>query len=149
MFPKTFCLDPLINLRRTQRDQRRCDLAQGQASKLRLQQKRYELSDEMNELRDRIRQHAGPGDVDVESLLAMQRYLVLVESKIVAMDQQLDQLGVEIDSRRAALVEADHKTRIIEKLRERHQTREQQKQIRQESKQLDEIGQWCRDAGIA
>jgi len=146
---KPFRLDTLVKLRHTQRDQRRWDLAQVQAAKLRLQQKRYQISDEMNELRGRIRQYVGPGDVDVESLLAMQHYLVLLESIFGAMDLQSDQLGAEINRCRTALVEADREARVMEKLRERHQTQEQQNQTRQESKQLDEIGQRCRNAEIA
>jgi flagellar protein FliJ len=76
--------------------------------------------------------------LDVNRLLEAQRYELLLKSRGEELTKQSALLAAEIERRRQALVEADRDVRVLELLDERHRREDARRQLRLETKQLDE-----------
>jgi flagellar protein FliJ len=89
----------------------------------------------------RARAGVGPGAVDVDLLIEMQRYDVVLRWQLAQVQKQRQTLAGEIERRRAALVEANRDVRVLEKLHDKQLTRHQEEETVRERKQLDEVAQ--------
>ncbi len=136
-------LASLLKLREATRDERRAELAEAYQAETVLAQRRRELDDAIHENRKHLRQTAGPGQVDVDTLVGGHRHQLLLAAQRQLMDQQRQQLEAEIERRRERLVEADREVRALEKLRERQRDRFQYEEDRKEIKRLDEVAARC------
>lgn len=133
-----FRLATLLRLRESARDERRARLAEAYAAEQKLLARGDEIRGEQQELKQR---HRGPGvgRVNVDQMLAFDRYSVLLKAELQALEHQHKLLSEEIEKRRQALVAADREVRLLEKFREKLQERHQQQEAATAMKQLDEI----------
>ena len=133
-----FRLATLLRLRQSVRDEFRLRLAESQRADEDLRDRLTRLDAERRQLQGR-RRRAGPGEVDVDRIVEVERYTSVLRSEEERLQQRRETLAVEIQQRRQSLLKADQDARSLEKLRERHLLRHRREQWRRESKQLDEV----------
>jgi len=138
-----FRLATLLNLRESARDERRGQLAQAYRAEEIVEQERNRLARELSELEKHSRQASAPGPLDVDRLLGVRRYEVLLRFQQREAAQQHEMLQAEIERRREALVEANRQVRVLEELRRKQLERHRREEIRQEIKRLDEAAARC------
>jgi flagellar FliJ protein len=136
-----FRLESVQKLRRAKRDERRLKLAEAYEAERVLRQHRQELADEMQQVRLRLRDASRPGEVQVDALLDVHRYELLLRARQSHFEQQQVRVSAEIERRRQALVEADREVRALEKLEEKQALVHRHNEQRLETKQLDELAQ--------
>jgi flagellar FliJ protein len=133
----TFRLDTVLKLRVAERDRCRIALAESLARVQQLDQRIEALA---SELRAVAQAHAvRPGAVDVERLLAADRYAVTLRQERTGCEQERRALEQEVAARRAALLAADQEARMLEKLREKQQAQFEADAERRQQRELDEI----------
>ncbi|MEX2308484.1 MAG: flagellar export protein FliJ [Pirellulales bacterium] len=133
-----FRLETLRKVRLAKRDQARSALSEAFRAADVLAAKRAELAAEAVELRHVQRSAAAGRYLDVNRLLEVQRYELLLRSRGEELAKQGALLSAEIERRRQLLVEADRDVRVLELLDERHRREHDRRQARLETKQLDE-----------
>ena len=133
-----FRLETLLQVRRTERDQRRAELAQAYQAKEILREQRKKLQTEIDLLRQQ-RSISG-GTIDVDALIEGSRYEFVLSSQRKTLEEQSSEVSQEIERRRQILVAVDQQVRMMEKLEEKQRQQFQAEQQRKENKELDEIG---------
>ncbi len=133
-----FRLATLLRLREATRDERRGRLAEAYRVDEVVEAQLESVAGELDWLRGRCRRVAGPGKVDVDQLTETQRYELALRAQQMQLRQQREQVAVEIERRRRALIAADRDVRVLEKLRDRQAENHRQTENRLEIKQLDE-----------
>lgn len=136
-----FRLATLLQIRCQLRDQRRGQLAEAYEAENQLRKRTEDVNQDLQQLDDEYRRAGGAGSVDIDRLLAAQRYEIVLRSQRQQLREQADMLAVEIERRRLALVEADRDVRVLEKLREKQLRRHREEEGRREIKRLDEVAQ--------
>jgi flagellar export protein FliJ len=139
MPPFRFKLSTLQRLRENERDERRSRLADAQRAEDIVNARIADIDAELGRLRDETGRRSCPGRMDVDALMEVQRYELLLKAERQAAVQQRDLVAAEVERRREALVLADREVRVLERLRETQQVRHRQDEERQERKVLDEI----------
>jgi len=134
-----FRLATLLRLREATRDERRAELAEAYRADDVLREHLDRLGQELVRLQAQCRQVVGPGTVDVDRLVEVQRYEVTLRAQQNRLAGQREAVRAEIDHRRQALLAADRDVRLLEKLREKQAWRHHQEEHRREIKQLDEV----------
>ncbi len=136
-----FRLATLLRLREATRDQRRSELAEAYRVDDVLQKQIEYVGKEMDWLMHRYRKAAGPGIVNVDSLVDAGRYELMLRSQQNQLGRQREDVCEEIERRRESLLVADRDVRVLEKLRQKQSQRYLSEQNRQEIKLLDETAQ--------
>jgi flagellar FliJ protein len=136
-----FRLQTVLKLREADRRQRRLELAQAYHAERLLEEQIDRLAAEEDEMRRRCQVAAGPGRVDVNQLLDVHRYVLVLKARSQLLLDQRARLQKEIERRRLALVEADREVRVLEKLRERQLEQHRETESRQQVRQIDEVAQ--------
>jgi flagellar protein FliJ len=134
-----FRLETLMRLRKADRDDRRADLAKALRAEELLQSQKQSLSAEQASVDEAARTSSSPGAADVDALVRMHRYRLVLRSQQQQLAAQIAQVADEVDRRRSALVEADRQVRVLEKLREKLLVRHQSSEGRRELKAFDEL----------
>jgi flagellar FliJ protein len=134
-----FRLSTVLRLREQVRDERRGRLAEAYAAEQKLLARRDELQQEILNLKRNYRGPAGAGMVNIDQLLAADRYEVILKSEQQVIEQQRGLLNEEIEKRRQALVAADRDVRVVELLREKLRQKHEQAEASRAMKQLDEL----------
>lgn len=137
----TFRLATLLRLRESARDERRAQLAQAFQAEELIQQEQARIDGELQSLVGQVRSSAGPGEVNVDRLIDAQRFEMVLKAQTQQLARQHEQVKVEIERRRQALVEANREVQILEKLREQQRERWRDEENRQDIKRLDETAQ--------
>ena len=143
LFMKKFRLATLLELRESARDERRGQLAQAYRAEEIVEQQRTRLARELSELEKQNRQASAPGPLDVDRLLEVSRYELLLRFQQQQAGQQHEMVQAEIERRREALVDANRQVRVLEELRRKQLERHRQEESRQEIKRLDEAAARC------
>jgi flagellar export protein FliJ len=138
MLPFRFRLATLLRLREADRDERRTQLADAQRAEDIVRARVGEIDGELGRLRGEAAQLSKPGVVNVDELMEIERYELLLAAERQAALQQQKLVTEEVERRRSALVTADREVRVLERLRETGHERHRQEADRQERKQLDE-----------
>jgi flagellar export protein FliJ len=128
----------LLRLREVTRDERRSLLAEAHRADEELVRQLTRLGIEQQRLRDECRRAAAPGEIDVDRLVDAHRYIVGLQARERALEEQRQSLAAEIDRRRQSLVKADQDVQVLEKLQDRRQRLYRLEDERQQAKQLDE-----------
>lgn len=136
-----------MKLRKADRQQRRAELAEAYRADELLAKQVDLVILEINEIRKRSLAAASPGRVDVDRLIATQRYEQVLRAKSQGFARQQSRITAEIEKRRLALVEADRQVRVLEKLRDRQLETHRTDELRREVKTLDEVAN--RRGGLA
>lgn len=134
-----FRLETLLRIRIAARDERRSQLSEAYKAEQVLLEQEAQIIEEKQHTKQRAEQISQPGTVDVDVLLNVHRYELLLEAQLQMLCKQKQQVDEEIERRRQVLVEADREVRILEKLREKKLLDHQQHEHLLEIKQFDEI----------
>ena len=130
-----------MKIRRTTRDERQLQLARAYEAERVLDQQQVELDQKRTAIKQVSRNVSRPGTVNVETLLGVNRYELVLESQGRVLRERRQQLEAEIQKRRQSLINADRDVRVLEKLRERQQIDHENKERRLEIKQTDDSAQ--------
>ncbi len=134
-----FRLQTLRRLREIHRDEQRGRLATAYEAERILAEQRNAVVAETAALVDSQRQMMQQGSLDVNQLLAAQRYQMALEAHIRTLADQAARLAEEVERRRQSLVEADREVRVLDKLEERKRQQHREASQRAETKVLDEV----------
>jgi flagellar FliJ protein len=133
-----FQLATLLRLREATRDKCRVELAEARRADDELRVQLEQLNAEQKRLEAECRHAIGPGAVDVDAIVEVQRYAAALREREEKLRQERQAMAAEIDCRRRALLAADRDVKVLEKLRERRQAQHRLEEERQSAKQLDE-----------
>lgn len=135
----TFSLEAVRKLRLAKRDERRTALADAFRADEVLQDRRSSLRREQAAAREL--QHRAMCDkyLDVNRLLDVQRYDLVLNAREQELTKQEILLAAEIERRRDALIESDRAVRALDILEEKQRAAYQLEENRKAAKQLDEI----------
>ena len=133
-----FRLETLQKVREVRRNEDRASLAEAFRAEQVLAENQAELAAEAEELKALRRAATAGPYTDVNQLLEVQRYELLLKAQSQELAKQAVLLAAETERRRQVLVESDREVRVLELLDERHQREFQREQLRQETKLLDE-----------
>jgi flagellar export protein FliJ len=136
-----FRLATLLRLRESLRDQRRLELAEAYRVDDLLRQQQEEVGRMIDSLRCRCREVAGRGQVDVDAMLAAQRYEAALRRQQQQLLAQREHVAGEIARRQEALAAASRDVKILEKLRQRQADAWQDEENSRAIKLLDEAAQ--------
>lgn len=134
-----FRLQTLRRLREIHRDEQRGRLATAFEAERILAEQRQSLAAEGAALSDSQRRLMRVGTLDVNQLLASQRYQLALEAQQRTLAEQAARLAEEVERRRQTLVEADREVRVLDKLEERQRRQHAEAAQRAETKILDEV----------
>jgi flagellar protein FliJ len=134
-----FRLETLRRLRIAHRDQQRSALADAYRAEQILADRRAELAEEQEHLRNLQRAAISGRYTDVNQLVEAQRYETILIASERQLADQARRLADEIERRRLVLVEADRAVRVLDLLDKRHQLEHRRQAQRQEVKRLDEV----------
>ena len=139
MPPFQFRLLTLLRLRIADRDERRGELAKAQRAADILRQQREQLETDLADNQNLSRRMKSPGAVNVDSLLQISRFELLLKAQRQHLLSQEKQVAAEIERRRQILVEADRQVRVLEKLDENQRRQHSRLESQAAAKELDEI----------
>jgi flagellar protein FliJ len=134
-----FRLQTLRRLREMHRDEQRGRLATAFEAERILAEQRCQVAGELVALNESRRKLIQLGSLDVNQLLASQRYQLTLEAQSRTLAEQAEKLAAEVDRRRQALVEADREVRVLDKLEDRQRRQYKEAAARAETKTLDEV----------
>jgi flagellar protein FliJ len=132
-------LATLQRLRELERDELKSRLAEAIQAQAILDEQLRQLQAEVDTLQQLRRTSLTGGSINVNQLLAAQRYHQVLLGQQATMRQQAQLLAAEADRRRAAVVEADRGVKVLEKLRDRRLEEFRREQSVLEVKLLDEV----------
>lgn len=132
-------MQTLRRLREIRRDEQRSRLAMAYEAERILAQQRADVAAEQLAVSEAQRVMMQGGAVDVNQLLAAQRYRLSLEAQAKTLAEQAQRVADEVERRRQAVVEADREVRILDKLEERQRQAHQLSTSRAEAKLLDEV----------
>lgn len=135
-----FRLQTLRRLREITRDELRFRLATAYEAERILAEQRTALTNEELALAASQRSIMQRTPLDVNGLLASQRYQLALQAQARTLQEQAVKLAAEVEVRRNAVIEADREVRVLDKLEERQRRLHEQTLARAEMKRLDEVG---------
>lgn len=133
-----FRMKTLLRLHEATRDERRTELAQAQRAADAVQERLDELASELTNLGAASREAISPGRIDVDRLLTVQRYELLLRAQVQQAQAQKQMVEAEVERRREALVAANREVKSLENLRQRQLERHQAEDAKREGAALDE-----------
>jgi flagellar export protein FliJ len=113
-------------------------LAEAQRAEDVVKQRIDDIDTELHGLRDRAAYGSRPGPVDVDALMELQRYELLLKAERQSSEVQQRLVAAEVERRRETLVAADREVRTLEKIEEKQRERHRQDEERRERKRVDE-----------
>lgn len=134
-----FRLQTLRRLREIHRDEQRGRLAAAFEAERILSEQRAQVAAEITTLADVQRRLMQSGELDVNQLLAAQRYRLTLEAQSHTLAEQAVKVAEEVERRRQALVDADREVRVLDKLEDRQRRQHREAADRAATKVLDEI----------
>jgi flagellar FliJ protein len=134
-----FRLQTLRRLREIHRDEQRARLAEAYEAERLLAQQQADVDRQLGEAAGAQRQLVATGAIDVNRVLSVQRYQLVLLAQQRTLAEQAARLSTEVENRRLALVEADRQVRILDRLEQRQRERHALDRDRAEAKRMDEI----------
>lgn len=134
-----FRLQTLRRLREMARDELQSQLATAYEAERILAEQQTALGAEAAALVAAQRQAMQQSPLDVNRLLESQRYQLSLQAQSRVLAEQAEKLAVEVERRRAAVIEAEREVRVLDKLEARQRAHHAQGQLRAETKLLDEM----------
>lgn len=136
-----FRLATLLKLREAARDERRAQLAQAYQADATLHEELQRLAGMATQVSGLYQASAGPGVIDVDRLLEVQRHGVYLNAQLQYLQKQREAVAAEVERRRAVLAEANRQVKVLENLRDRQLARHREEDNRRQIKQMDESAQ--------
>lgn len=134
-----FRLQSVLELRISERDERRGELAKALRAAELLEERRQQLAEELQDNQELARKLAGPGSANIERIVHAHRYEAILKGTLTQLLAQAKQVAAEVERRRQILTEADRQVRVLEKLEERKREEYQRQEQRQQMKEMDEV----------
>jgi flagellar FliJ protein len=132
----TFSLDSVLRWRDAQRDECR----QAVAAAMRLAQQAEDRVTACDEELQQLRRHGeSDGKIDIGQRIAVDQYAAGLRRKRQHLVDELAARTAELESRRAALVDADREVRTLERLRERNLETFETEERRRDQRVMDEL----------
>lgn len=138
MLPFRFRLATLLRLREGDRDERRTQLADAERAEDIVRARIVEIDRELGRLCGAAARLSQPGLVNVDELMEIERFELLLAAERQAAVGQHQLVAAEVERRREVLVAADREVRVLERLRETQHDRHRQDSDRRDRKQMDE-----------
>ncbi len=132
-----FRLQSLLNLRIQQRDQVRIEVADATRAIGILEQQVADKDQGLAELKRQRIKHL-QGNVSIQGLISDGRYEMVFEQEKAVLNQQIVQVGEELNKRQQALLIADQEVKRVEKLRDNAMLAYQQQQQTRMQADMDE-----------
>ena len=133
----TFKLDAVLEQRKHAEHQRQREMATAQQKVLRLQAELDAMAAVKRASSADLR--AAGRRISAATLAAHQRFAAAMREKQATLGRQIAEAQLEMDVAQSALLEAAKQRKVMEKLREREQTRWQAAQRRREQVEADEV----------
>ncbi|MBW8885733.1 MAG: hypothetical protein JF612_13365, partial [Planctomycetia bacterium] len=115
-----FRLETLQKVREARRDQQRASLAEAYRAEQILDENLSQLVHEQAALRELQRSATGAKYRDINRVLEVQRYDLLLKAQQQELGKQAVLLAAESERRRQVLVDADREVRVLELLDKKH-----------------------------
>lgn len=141
-----FALQSVLKVREWERDKQRTRLRQALQRVQQVQQHAASLEEELQRTDAGLRQAARPGPLDIDHLLQLRRYRLILLRQLRQIQRQLQEELRRAEQCRVELVEADRKVRVLEKLQQRQLEQWQREQHQAETRFLDDLAA-CRRRG--
>lgn len=139
----TFRLEALLTLRRRQRDeiQRQCaePLRAALEEEARLAEELRRVAAALERERGATEGAVRPGELDIDRLLAGQRYQLVLRWEQARLAEQHRQAGVQVEGFRQRLRQAEQGVRVLEKLREKQWAEYREAEAARDLRRLDEV----------
>lgn len=129
----------LKQLRISHRAQRQGELSKAIEALEILEGQETDLLTQTAEAVDSSRAVVQPGNLNVDSVLGLQRHRMLLKGLIDQLRLRMKDVKAEIERRRELLVEADRQVRVLEKLEEKLAAAHATEQLAIEQKLMDEL----------
>lgn len=136
-----FPFDAVRRVRALQRDEQRQRLADAFRAQDIVEQQQQQLGTELAALQNQQREDLSRENLNVNDLLAAQRYELVLNVQQQTLEKQSALLAEEAERRRQSLVEAERGVQVLKKLDDRLRDAHQAEEQRTETKQLDEVAQ--------
>lgn len=134
-----FRLQPLQKVRENIRCERQTELAKAFEAEAVVREKIESLTRGIADTKEEGRKLVAGGRVNVDFLVGLRRHEAYLLAQKAEAEQTLDQVLVEVERRRLAVVEADKEVKILEKLHEKLKERHDNERNAEEIVELDEI----------
>lgn len=134
-----FRLQPLQKIRENIRQERQTELAKALEAEAVVREKIESIGREIVATKEDGRKQAAAGKINVDYLVALRRHEAYLIVQKAEAEQKLEQVLVEVERRRLAVVEADKEVKIMEKLHEKLKERHENELSAKEVMELDEI----------
>ena len=131
-----FRLETLLKLRVRRRDERHEALAKAVQAEQIVADRVRNVAREIEEGREIRRGELQAAELNVDRLLRGGGHEMLLRAERTKLEQQLRQIGDELERRRAALVEADREVKMLERLKEKRQEAHETRIAQQETRML-------------
>jgi len=134
-----FRLDSLLKIRENVRAEKQANLAKAYEAARIVEEKLGEIQSEIVHNGELGREAIQKGQINVNYLLALRRHEAFLLAQQSQIQNDLEQIRLEIERRRLALMEADREVKVLEKLREKMKAKHLREEALAELKQMDEI----------
>jgi flagellar protein FliJ len=134
-----FQLESVRQLRQWHRDAQRQRLGEAMHAAQLLEEQQRKVVEEVTELRQTRRQAMQQVTPDVNYLLDIQRYELLVQTQLQRLLQQQETLEAEVERRRLILAEAEQQVRVLDKLDDRRRAEFVAEELREEQLVIGEV----------
>jgi flagellar protein FliJ len=134
-----FRLATLLKIRERERDHASQEVQKARQAIEKLEASKRDLLHQ-NELMNAVRKQSGQGALDLRQLLDAQRFQMVLLGQVQQLDQNLGELGQELQRREANLLRCQQGVKALEKLREH---RDQSAQTLALTKQQERTDEWA------
>jgi flagellar FliJ protein len=134
-----FQLEAVLRHRKTLEEQRQRELGQARAVMAQMEAELRAMDQTTKSVSDDLRDNRLTGTLDMAFLAAHRRYVLAMQRKAMGVVQQMAQLQAKVDEAQKALQAAAVQRKIMEKLKEKQQSRWKEELDRKELAQQDEI----------
>jgi len=139
MPPYTFQLETVRRVRQIRRDELRGELADAFRAAEVLASEQTRIESELAALRNEMQHAASKSQFDVNRLLDMQRYELVLKGQLQGVQEKAVLVEKEIGRRRATVVAAEQSVRALDTLDSKGKEQHRQAEARAENKQMDDI----------
>ena len=123
------------------RDEQRLRLADAFRAEQIVQQQRQQLYGELSNLQNRQREEMSQQELNVNYLLAAQRYELVLKGQQQTLEKQSAMLADEVERSRQSVIDAEQGVQVMEKLDGRMRDEHRAKEQRAETRLLDGTAQ--------
>ena len=134
-----FRLKPLQKIRENVRRERQAELAKALEAEAVVRDKIESIVHEIAGTKEDGRKFSQEAHINVDVLIGLRRHEAYLLAQKQEAEEKLDQVLVEVERRRLAVVEADKEVKIMEKLHEKQKDKYDAEQAAKEIVALDEI----------